>query len=60
MNQIFTAYDVTGFLNKSIGRYLYRIENLALDMAETDDHDERVRLADEIQHVIDQCNNVLR
>lgn len=60
MNKIFTAYDVTGFLNESIGRYLYRIENLALDMAETDDHDERVRLADEIQHAIDQCNEVLR
>ena len=60
MNQIFTACDVTDFLNESIGRYLYRIENLALDMAETDDHDERVRLADEIQSTIDQCNNVLR
>jgi hypothetical protein len=60
MDRIFTAYDITGFLGESIGTYLYRIENFALDMAETDDHDERVRLADEIQSLIDQCNNVLR
>ena len=60
MNRNFTAYDVTGFLNDSIGTFIRKIEDLVFEMAETDDRDERVRLIDEVQYLIDQCNNVLR
>ena len=60
MNRNFTAYDVTGFLDDSIGTFLREIEDLVFEMAETDDHDERVKLIDKVQYVIDQCNNVLR
>jgi hypothetical protein len=60
MNKNFTAYDVTGFLNDSIGTFIRKIEDLVFEMAETDDRDERVRLIDGVQYLIDQCNNVLR
>lgn len=60
MSRNFTAYDVTGFLNDSIGTFINEIEDLAIKMRETNDYNERVKLTDEIQHIIDQCNNVLR
>lgn len=60
MSRNFTAYDVTGFLNDSIGTFINEIEDLVIQMQETDDYNERVKLTGEIQYIIDQCNNVLR
>jgi hypothetical protein len=60
MSRNFTAYDVTGFLSNSIGTFINEIEDLVIEMQKTDDYNERVKLTYEIQHIIDQCNNVLR
>lgn len=60
MSRPFTAYDVTGFLDTSIGSYLSEIEDLVIEMMESDDYDERVKLKFDIQGIISQCNDVLR
>ena len=60
MSKSFSAYDVTGFLDSSIGSFLSEIETYAIDMANTEDHEERMNLLSEIQYIIQQCNEVLR
>lgn len=60
MGKNFCAYDVTGFLDASIGSYLSEIEEYAIEMAHTDDEETRVALKDDIQYVIRMCNAVLR
>ncbi len=60
MNKNFNAYDVTGFLDASIGSFLYDIEGIAIEMANTDDYDDRHTLLTHIQQTILQCNAVLR
>lgn len=60
MARNYTAYDVTGFLDDSIGSFLNDIESIAVEMSKTDDYEERVKLKDEIQDIISRCNEVLR
>lgn len=60
MSKSFSAYDVTGFLDSSIGSFLSEIETNAIDMANTEDYEERMNLLSEIQYIIQQCNEVLR
>ena len=60
MGRPYTAYDVTGFLETSIGSYLSEIEDLVIEMMESDDHEERVKIKFDIQDIICQCNDVLR
>lgn len=60
MSRPFTAYDVTGFLEDSIGSFLSDIETLVIEMMKSDDYDERVKLKFDIQNIIWQCNSVLR
>ena len=60
MSKSFSAYDVTGFLDSSIGSYLSEIEAYAIDMANAEDAEERANLLKDIQYIIEQCNNVLR
>lgn len=56
----FCAYDVTGFLDASIGSFISEIEDIAIEMCKLDDYEERLKLLEDIQYVIIQCNNVLR
>lgn len=56
----FSAYDVTGFLDSSIGGYLSEIEEYAIEMAEEEDKEARTVLKKEIQYAIRMCNAVLR
>ena len=60
MRKNFSAYDVTGFLDASIGSFLSDIENVAIEMAHTDNHEDRIDLLTDIQEIIYQCNAVLR
>lgn len=60
MSRPFTAYDVIGFLETSIGNYLSEIEDLVIEMMKSDDYDERVKLKFDIQGIICQCNDVLK
>lgn len=60
MGRPYMAYDVTGFLETSIGSFLSDIESLVIDMMNSDDYDERVKLKFDIQNIIWQCNSVLR
>ena len=60
MGRPYTAYDVTGFLETTIGSFLSDIETLVVEMMESDDYDERVKLKFDIQNIIWQCNSVLR
>lgn len=60
MGKSFCAYDVTGFLDASIGSYLIDIENCAIEMAHTDDKEYRIALLKDIQYAIRMCNGVLR
>lgn len=60
MSKNFSAYDVTGFLDASIGAFLNEIEDIAIEMSKTDDYEERINLMNDIQYVIRQCNAVLR
>lgn len=60
MSKSFHAYDITGFLDNSIGSYLSEIETYALDMAQEDDKETRLALLRDIQYVIELCNNVMR
>lgn len=60
MGRPYTAYDVTGFLETSIGSYLSEIEDLVIEMMESDDHEERVKIKFDIQDIIYQCNDILR
>lgn len=60
MSRNFSAYDVTGFLDVSIGSYLNAIEDLVIKMMKSDSYDERVQLKFDIQNIIWQCNSVLR
>ena len=60
MSKNFSAYDVTGFLDASIGSFIREIEDIAIEMSQTDDHEERINLMNDIQYIIRQCNSVLR
>ncbi len=60
MNKSFSAYDITEFLDYSIGSYLSEIETYAIEMANTEDSEERASLLMDIQYTIEQCNKVLR
>ena len=60
MSRNFSAYDVTGFLDASIGTFLNEIEDLVIEMSQSDDPDERTKLLQDIQSIIWQCNSVLR
>jgi hypothetical protein len=60
MGRPYTAYDATGFLETSIGSYLSEIEDLVIEMMESDDHEERVKIKFDIQDIICQCNDILR
>lgn len=60
MGRPYMAYDVTGFLETSIGGFLDDIESFAIEMMESDDYNERKRLKNEIQDIICQCNEILR
>jgi hypothetical protein len=60
MSKSFHAYNITEFLDDSIGGYLSEIESIVIEMVQTDDHEERVNLMNDIQHIIWQCNGVLK
>lgn len=60
MSKSFHAYDITGFIDSSIGSYLSEIETYAIEMAQTDDKEERINLMNDIQYVIEQCKEVMR
>lgn len=60
MSKSFHAYDITGFLDDSIGSYLGEIETYAIDMVQEDDKETRLALLRDIQYVIELCNNVMR
>lgn len=59
MSRQFSGYDVTDFLNESIGGYLNQIEDLAIEMAKTEDEELRLSLLNDVQYIICQCNAVL-
>lgn len=59
MSRQFSGYDVTGFLNESIGGYLSQIEDLVIEMAKTEDEELRMSLLNDVQYIICQCNTVL-
>jgi hypothetical protein len=60
MSRPYTAYDVTGFLDDSIGSFLNDIESIAIEMSQSDDPEERAKMVTDIQEIIWQCNSVLR
>lgn len=60
MSKSFHAYDITGFLNDSIGNYLSEIETYAIEMANTEDKEERINLMNDIQYAIELCKCVMR
>lgn len=60
MGRPYTAYDVTGFLETSIGSYLSEIEDLVIEMMNSNDYEERVKIKFDIQDIICQCNDILR
>ena len=60
MSKSFHAYDITGFIDNSIGSYLSEIETYAIEMSQTDDKEERINLMNDIQYVIEQCKEVMR
>lgn len=60
MSKSFHAYNITQFLDDSIGMFLNEIESVAIEMAHTDDHEARINLMNDIQHIIWQCNGVLK
>ena len=60
MSKNFTAYDVTEFLDNSIGSFLDDIESNAIEMVDTEDKADRLRLLTNIQDLICQCEDVMR
>lgn len=60
MGKLYSGFDVTGFLEDSIGSFLNEIEGVAIEMSQSDDYDERIKLLSDIQNIIWQCNSVLR
>lgn len=60
MGRPYMAYDVTGFLDDSIGSFLNDIESIAIEMSQSDDPEERAKMVTDIQEIIWQCNSVLR
>jgi hypothetical protein len=60
MGRPYTAYDVTGFLETTIGSFLSEIEDLVIEMMMSNDYEERERLKNEIQAIICQCSDILR
>ena len=60
MSKSFSAYNITEFLDESIGAYLNEIEVIAIEMAKTDDSEMRLNLLDDIQKIMWRCNTVLR
>ena len=60
MSGFFSACDITGFLNDSIGKSLEEIMGLVEDMSESNDYEEREILLKEIREIIWRCNRVLK
>lgn len=60
MGKLYSGFDITGFLEDSIGSFLNEIEGLAIEMMQSDDYDERRKLLSDIQNIMWQCNSVLR
>ena len=60
MSKSFHAYNITDFLDDSIGGYLSEIETYAIEMAQADYKEERISLLNDIQGVIEQCKEVMR
>lgn len=60
MSRPYTAYNVTEFLDDSIGSFLNDIESIAIEMSQSDDPEERAKMVTDIQEIIWQCNSVLR
>lgn len=60
MSRLYSGFDVTGFLEDSIGSFLNEIESIAIEMSQSDDYDERMKLLSDIQNIMWQCNSVLR
>lgn len=60
MSKLYSGFDITGFLEDSIGSFLNEIESVAIEMSQSDDRDERIKLLSDIQNIIWQCNSVLR
>lgn len=60
MSKSFHAYNITDFLDDSIGKYLSDIETYAIEMAQTDDKETRISWLTDIQEVIELCKEVMR
>ena len=60
MSKSFHAYNITDFLDDSIGGYLSEIETYAIEMANSDDNAIRMALLTDIQHAIERCQEVMR
>ncbi len=60
MKQVFHAYNITEFLNDSIGNYLSEIETYAIEMAQVDDKRIRINVLNNIQGIIEQCKEIMR
>lgn len=60
MSKSFHAYNITDFIDDSIGNYLNDIETYAIEMAKTEDKETRISLLTDIQGVIEQCKEVMR
>lgn len=60
MRDCFHAYNITEFLDDSIGGYLSDIETYAIEMVQADDKETRMSLLNDIQGVIERCKEVMR
>lgn len=60
MSKSFHAYNITDFLDDSIGGYLSDIETYAIEMAQTEDKATRISLLTDIQEAIGLCKEVIR
>lgn len=60
MGKAFHTYNITDFLDASIGSYLSNIETCAIEMARTDDKETRQSLLTDLQEAIEQCKEVMR
>lgn len=60
MSKSFAAYDVTQFLDESIGTFIDDIWDKVVDMADEDDKDERLYLKTQIEYLVEQCKDVIR
>jgi len=60
MSKAFAAYDITQFLDESIGTFVDDIWDKVVDMANEDDKDERLYLKTQIEYLVEQCKDVIR